>query len=83
MRFPHRKSRVQRALHTVGNALDASGAPKLALPGAIGSKGLKGSLPKDTAVKAGLVAGGLAGLTAGSAGISALRRRTEGETDDS
>jgi hypothetical protein len=33
---------------------------------------------KETLIKAALVAGGLAGLTAGSAGISALRRRVEG-----
>jgi hypothetical protein len=30
-------------------------------------------------VKAGLIAGGVAALTAGSAGISALRRRLEGD----
>jgi hypothetical protein len=84
MRLPHRKSRLQRALQTVGDALGASGAPKLAVPGAIGSaKALKPSVPKGTAVKAGLIAGGLAGLTAGSAGISALRERAEGARDDS
>lgn len=36
-------------------------------------------LPSDKAVRAGLIAaGGLTGLTAGSAGISSLRRRGEG-----
>jgi len=36
-------------------------------------------LPSDKAVRAGLLAaGGLTGLTAGSAGISSLRRRSEG-----
>jgi hypothetical protein len=84
MRLPHRKSRLQRILHTVADVLDASGGPTLAVPGAVSSaKGLKASVPKDTAVKAGLVAGGLAGLTAGSAGISALRRRAEGARSDS
>jgi hypothetical protein len=40
--------------------------------------------PSDKAVKASLIAaGGLTGLTAGSAGISSLRRRSEGAEDDS
>jgi hypothetical protein len=40
--------------------------------------------PSDKTVKAGLIAaGGLTGLTAGSAGISSLRRRGEGAGDDS
>lgn len=38
--------------------------------------------PPDKAVKVGLIAaGGITGLTAGSAGISSLRRRVEGEGD--
>ena len=42
------------------------------------------SVGAGRAVKAGLIAaGGLAGLTAGSAGISSLRRRIEGTTDES
>jgi hypothetical protein len=44
---------------------------------------LKDALPKDKARKAGLIAGGVAGLTAGSAGISSLRRRLEGARNDS
>ena len=44
---------------------------------------IKPRLP-DKAVKAGMIAaGGLAGLTAASAGISSLRRRTEGASGDS
>jgi hypothetical protein len=39
---------------------------------------LRDGLTKSRLLKAGLVAGGLAGLTAGSAGISSLRRRNEG-----
>jgi hypothetical protein len=40
--------------------------------------------PSDKTVKTGLVAvGGLAGLTAGSAGISSLRSRGEEAEDDS
>jgi hypothetical protein len=34
---------------------------------------------RSTLLKAGLIAGGIAGLTAGSAGISALRRRIEAD----
>ena len=40
--------------------------------------------PKEKALKVGLIAvGGLAGLTAGSAGISSLRHHREGARDDS
>jgi hypothetical protein len=39
---------------------------------------LRDGLTKSKLLKAGLIAGGLAGLTAGSAGISSLRRRNEG-----
>jgi hypothetical protein len=40
--------------------------------------------PSSKTVKVGAItAGGLAGLTAGSAGISSLRRRAEGAEDDS
>jgi hypothetical protein len=39
---------------------------------------LRDGLTKTRLLKAGLIAGGLAGLTAGSAGISSLRRRNEG-----
>jgi hypothetical protein len=38
---------------------------------------LRDGLTKSRLLKAGLIAGGLASLTAGSAGISSLRRRTE------
>jgi hypothetical protein len=40
---------------------------------------LRDGLTKRRLLKAGLIAGGLAGLTAGSAGISSLRRRDEGD----
>jgi hypothetical protein len=40
--------------------------------------------PSDKTVKVGLIAaGGLTGLTAGSAGVSSLRRRSEGAEDAS
>ncbi len=73
MRLINRKSHLQRLLDSV----DIPGGIKLGVPGGGGSaKALRNAMPeKDKAVKAGLIAGGLAGLTAGSAGISSLRRR--------
>jgi hypothetical protein len=44
---------------------------------------LRGGLTKGKVFKASLIAGGLAVLTAGSAGISSLRRREKGARDDS
>jgi hypothetical protein len=90
----NRKSQLQRLLETVGDSLDVpsrikAGRPggpsriKVGLPGLGSSTALKVGMPKDKALKAGLVAGGLVGLTAGSAGISSLRRRKEGARDDS
>jgi hypothetical protein len=67
MRFLSRKSQSERVLETVNASLDALG----------------GALTKSKAIKGGLIAGGLAGLTAGSAAISSLRRRREGASDDS
>jgi hypothetical protein len=63
----NRKSQRQRLLETVNDSLDP----------------LKDGLPRDKIVKAGLIAGALAALTAASAGISSLRRRTEGAGGDS
>jgi hypothetical protein len=67
MRFLNRKSEPDRLLDTVGSSLD----------------GLTDGLTKRRVVKAGLIAGGVAGLTAASAGISSLRRRLEGVRGDS
>jgi hypothetical protein len=39
---------------------------------------LRDGLTKSRLLKAGLIAGSVAGLTAGSAGISSFRRRNEG-----
>jgi hypothetical protein len=70
MRLFNRRSPLQRLLETVNDSLDAS------------TSGMKSRLPSgDSAktLKAGLIAAGsLAALTAGSAGISSLRRRSEG-----
>lgn len=74
MRFFKRKSRRKRLFETIGHSIAAPIANKVHLPGR----------PPDRTVKVGLIAaGGLTGLTAGSAGISSLRRRVEGAEDDS
>jgi hypothetical protein len=62
MRLFGRKSESERLLESIRGPLDA----------------LSGPLTKARLLRAGLVAGGVAGLAAGSAGISALRRRIEG-----
>jgi hypothetical protein len=63
---------MQRLRKTVSNSLEMPSI-KSAMP-TVGS---------GKAAKTGLIAaGGLAALTAGSAGISSLRRQSEGTTDD-
>ena len=86
MRLLHKKSRLERLVDAVTDTLDGGSSPmRLGITGGAGpGKALKDALPSgDKARKAGLVAGGLAGLTAGSAGISSLRRRKEGARDAS
>ena len=74
MRILNRKSQLERFVDGVGDAFDIPGDFRLDLPGGGSGK----------AVKAGLIAiGGLAGLTAGSAGVSSLRRHREGARGDS
>jgi hypothetical protein len=61
-----RKSPLQRVLDTVGDSLGAASDARPSMP----------NIRSDTARKAGLVAAVSAiGLTAGSAGISSIRRR--------
>jgi hypothetical protein len=64
MRRLHRRSEPERLLDSVGDSLAA----------------LAGGIRRRRAMKAGLIAGGVAALTAGSAAVSALRRRI-GESD--
>jgi hypothetical protein len=72
MRPLSRKTRLQRLRKTVTNSLEMPSI-KSAMP----------SVGSGKAVKTGLIAaGGLAALTAGSAGISSLRRQGEGATDE-
>jgi len=74
MRLFKRKSPLQRLLATINDSVAEPIGKKLHLP----------DRPSDKTLKAGLIAaGGLTGLTAGSAGISSLRRRSEGSRDAS
>lgn len=71
--IPKRKSQTQRILESVTDSLVVPNAVKHNVP----------RVAVDSARKAGLIAGTLAGLTAGSASVSALRRRNEGARDNS
>jgi len=62
MRLLRSKSEPDRLLDTVGDSLAALG----------------GGVNRGKLLKAGLIAGGVAVLTAGSAAISSIRRRMEG-----
>jgi hypothetical protein len=69
-----KKSPLERMVRTVGDSLDAATDAKLRVPDVSSRK----------ARRTGLIAAVSAvGLTAGSAGISSLRRRSEAERDDS
>jgi hypothetical protein len=68
----NRKSKLQRIVESATDSLDVPKSIKTGLPGVGG----------DTAKKAGLVAAGVAGVTAGSAGISSIRRRGGEATGD-
>ena len=83
MRLFNRKNQVQRLLDSAIDALAPQRGIKAWLPGTDPAGRLKDAVSKDTAAKAGVVAGGLAGLTAASAGISSIRRRREGARSDS
>jgi hypothetical protein len=61
MRLLRTKSEPERLLDTVGDSLAA----------------LSGGVNRSKLLKAGLIAGGVAALTAGSAAISSIRRRME------
>jgi len=64
MRLLRSKSEPERLVDSVGDSLSAL------------AEGMKGR----SLMKAGLIAGGVAALTAGSAAISALRRRQESDS---
>jgi hypothetical protein len=68
MRLLDRRSRLERFLDTVSDSLAPSNLKDVRLP------------ERGKALKAGAIAaGGVAGLTAASAGISSLRRRADGD----
>jgi len=62
MRLLRSKSEPDRLLDTVGDSLAA----------------LSGGVNRSKLLRAGLIAGGVAVLTAGSAAVSSIRRRMEG-----
>jgi hypothetical protein len=62
MRLDRRKREPDRLLETVSNSLGA----------------VSGGVNRSTLVKASLITGGFAALTAGSAAISSIRRRMDG-----
>ena len=62
MRVLRTKSEPDRLLDTVGDSFVA----------------LSGGVNRSRLLKAGLIAGGVAALTAGSAAISSIRRRMDG-----
>ena len=62
MKLLRTTSEPGRLLETVGDSFAA----------------LSGGANRSKVLKAGLIAGGVAALTAGSAAISSIRRRTEG-----
>jgi hypothetical protein len=66
MRLLHRKSQPEGVLHGLGDSLEHLGD-------ALG--GLTGGTKRSSLAKAGLIAGALAAVTAGSAAISSHRRR--------
>jgi hypothetical protein len=73
MRPLSRKTRWQRLRKTVTNSLEIPSGIKPGMPNVGFGKPLKTGL---------IAAGALAALTAGSAGISSLRRQSEGATDE-
>ncbi len=79
MKLPSKKSRLQRLVKTV-NPIDRQSKSRFSLPTVGSGKGPAG-ISQDEAVKAGLIAGGIAGLTAASAGISSRRRGGTARSD--
>ena len=82
MKLLNRKSRTQQILETITDSLDLPGGRSRFDVSRIGhGNPLPDGLSPSKAVKAGLIAGGAAGLTAVSAGISSLRRAGESSDD--
>jgi hypothetical protein len=78
MRLRKRKSMLQRAFDAVSDSLEVPSGNDSARRRIPSRGALKARLPHGKVAKVGAAAAGLAGLTATSAGISSLRRRSEG-----
>ena len=81
MKLFNRKNGARRLLDRILGVLRPHRGVKARLPVVDSGVRLPDGVSKDTAAKAGMVAGGLAGITAASAGISALRRRERARDD--
>ena len=68
-----RKSRLQRLRQTINDSID--------LPSVNAGSHLPEGLSAKRAAQAGLIAGGVAGVTAASAAVSSLRRARGGRDD--
>lgn len=77
-----KKSPVDRVIEVAEDSVDGTSSIAQSISKLDLTKHLKAALP-DGARTAGLIAGGVAGLTAGSAGISSYRRRKTGASDHS
>lgn len=82
MKLRIRKSKWERLLDSV-NPLDGTDSIPSSLTKLASSSQWRESIPDGAVRTAGLIATGVAGLTAGSAGISSYRRRKEGDRRDS
>lgn len=82
MKLPHRKSKLQRVMEAVERSLEGADGLGQSVSRLSSNRRLKAALP-DRARTAGLIAGGVAGLTAGSASISSYRRHQEEADHDS
>jgi hypothetical protein len=82
VKLPHKKSPLDRVIEVAEDSVDGTNSVAQSISKLDLTKHLKAALP-DRARTAGLIAGGMAGLTAGSAGISSYRRRKAGANDHS
>ena len=82
MKLPHKKSPLDRVIEVAEDSVDGTSPIAQAISKLDLTKHLKAGVP-DGARTVGLIAGGVAGLTAGSAGISSYRRRKAGANDHS
>ncbi|MFZ0387522.1 MAG: hypothetical protein WAL22_17805 [Solirubrobacteraceae bacterium] len=82
MKLPHKKSPLDRVIEVAEDSVDGSNSITQTISKLDLTKHVKAAVP-DGARTVGLIAGGMAGLTAGSVGISSYRRRKAGASDHS